>query len=175
VHIARESGYFTYLSDAMRRGVEIKVVLGDGRLRLATSSEHYDLIILDAFGSDSIPLHLVTSEALAIYQSRLTADGVLAFHYSSRYLDLRPILARLATSAQLPLTCLFREDLALSDSEKHDGKAPSKWAVMAEPPQMNRLAMRRNQSWAEFSLPQQAPLWTDSSANLLDALTIFPH
>lgn len=173
VHIARDSGYFTYLSDASRRGVEIQIVLGDGRLQLAASSERYGLIILDAFGSDSIPLHLVTREALAIYRERLTPDGVLGFHYSSRYLDLRPILARLAASVQPPMTCLFREDLALSESEKREGKAPSKWAVMTQHPRTNALAINRHGSWAEVPAPFVAPLWTDSSANLLDALNMF--
>ena len=140
---------------------------------MAASSEQYGLIILDAFGSDSIPLHLVTSEALAIYRKRLTPDGVLAFHYSSRYLDLRPILARLAASTQPPMTCLFREDLVLSESERSEGKAPSKWAVMRQDARSNALTIGRHGSWAGVPVPAEGPLWTDSSANLLDALLMF--
>ncbi len=56
----------------------------------------YDLIVIDAFSSDAIPTHLITREAVAMYESRLKARGVIAFHVSSRFFDLRPVLARIA-------------------------------------------------------------------------------
>jgi hypothetical protein len=173
VQVARDAGYFTYLADAARRGAEITIVVGDGRLKLAAAGEHYGLIIVDAFGSDSIPLHLLTSEALAIYRSRLNADGLLAFHYSSRYLDLRPILGRLARAAQPPMIGLFREDLELSEADKREGKAPSKWALMSNYPGSRAVALKKLGTWVDIPIPFGTQLWTDQSANLLDALTMF--
>jgi spermidine synthase len=71
----------------------VDVVLGDARLSLTQCPDaHYDLIVLDAFNSDSIPIHLLTREALSLYLSKLTADGILAFHISNKYLNLRPVV-----------------------------------------------------------------------------------
>ena len=72
-------------------------MLGDARLSLARAPEHgYGLLILDAFSSDAVPVHLMTSEALGLYLSRLAPGGVLAFHITNRHLTLAPVLARLA-------------------------------------------------------------------------------
>ena len=74
-----------------------RVVLGDARLSLARAPLHgYGLIVLDAFSSDAIPIHLMTNEALGLYLSRLAPGGALAFHISNRHLTLAPVLARLA-------------------------------------------------------------------------------
>ena len=147
VSIARDSGYFSYLSDAIGRGVEIRIVLGDGRIELAASPEHFALIIVDAFSSDTIPLHLATREAFEIYRGHLGPGGILGLHYSSRYLDLRPILARLAASAEPPMIGLFREDLLLSEREKRAGKAASKWAVMTASSDTGTIGGRFADRW----------------------------
>jgi hypothetical protein len=173
VSLARDSGYFTYFADASRRGVDMRIVLGDGRLELAATRDIYALIVIDAFSSDTIPLHLATREALEIYRSHLTPDGVLGFHYSSRYLNLRPLLARLAASAEPPMSAWFRDDLVLSDVEKNAGKAASKWGIMTANSRTPDLVTRGRGTWTHASDPLGAPLWTDSSANLLDALMLF--
>src|SRR5262245_7288839 len=90
VHLARDSGLFTFLKDS--RG-DIDIVVGDGRRTLQQTSEKFGLLILDAFGSDAIPWHLLTPEALQLYRQRLDDDGILAFHISNRYVDLEPVLA----------------------------------------------------------------------------------
>lgn len=95
--IARDPRLFTYLRDA---AAEIRVVIGDGRLSLREETRvdapRYDLIVLDAFTSDAIPVHLLTREALEVYLSRLAPGGRIAFHVSNRYLDLEPVVAALA-------------------------------------------------------------------------------
>lgn len=91
--IARDTSYFSFLSDMP---VEPRIVLGDARLQLARTSRTYDLILLDAFSSDAIPVHLMTLEALDTYLARLAPDGILAFHVSNRHLDLEPVVAALA-------------------------------------------------------------------------------
>lgn len=97
--IARDTAYFTYMADAP---VRPRVVLGDARLQLAAdSAQKYDLILLDAFSSDAIPVHLITREALDTYLSRLAPGGIVAFHVSNRYLDLEPVVAALARDRRL--------------------------------------------------------------------------
>jgi hypothetical protein len=95
--IARDSRYFHFFD---RCGNGARVVLGDARLTLQDVPDHYyDAIIIDAFSSDSIPTHLLTREALALYRHKLALDGVLLFHISNRYLDLAPVVAALAEDA----------------------------------------------------------------------------
>ena len=98
--IARDSRFFTYLRDCPAASAE--VVLGDARLRLGEApARAYRLIILDAFSSDSLPVHLVTREAIRLYRSRLAEGGMLAFNLSNRYLDLDPLMGRQAQDAGL--------------------------------------------------------------------------
>ena len=90
--VARE--YFTYLEKCPP---STKVILGDARLSLATIEDNaYDLLILDAFSSDSVPIHLLTNEAAAAYDRVLKENGLLVIHITNRYIDLRPVLAQLA-------------------------------------------------------------------------------
>lgn len=92
--IARDTAYFTYLADSPAR---TRVVLGDARLSLARDTARtFDLILLDAFSSDAIPVHLMTREALDTYLARLAPRGLVVFHISNRYLDLEPVVAALA-------------------------------------------------------------------------------
>jgi hypothetical protein len=93
VAIAQDTTYFTYLHDAP---APVRIVLGDARLSLARTIREYDLILLDAFSSDAIPVHLLTVEALDTYLARLAPGGLLAFHVSNRHLNLEPLLAALA-------------------------------------------------------------------------------
>lgn len=89
VDIARRS--FTYLADCR---AQVDVVLGDGRLALQNEADmRFDLLVVDAFSGDSIPVHLLTREAMELYFARLARGGILAVHISNRYLDLEPVLA----------------------------------------------------------------------------------
>src|SRR5262249_45082582 len=98
--VARDPRYFTYLSDC--RAGRLDVVLGDARLRLREAPDHeFDLIVLDAFSSDAIPLHLLTREALHLYLDKLADHGLIAVHISNRFLDLAPVLGALARDADL--------------------------------------------------------------------------
>ena len=89
-----ENGYFTYLRDSRAR---IEVVPGDARLSMERelangNPQAFDVLVLDAFAGDAIPVHLLTIEAFAIYLRELNADGVIAIHVTNRYLDLRPVI-----------------------------------------------------------------------------------
>jgi SAM-dependent methyltransferase len=137
--IAFDPAYFTYVQDARDRGVAVEVVLGDARLKLEErarngQAEKFALLIVDAFSSDAIPLHLLTRQALDIYLDNLAPDGLLVFHISNRYLDLEPVLGNLA--AEVGLTGFLE-----SDAESAiPGKASSSWVILArQESTLNRL------------------------------------
>lgn len=124
--IAYNRDWFTYLGDALDRGVNLKVDMGDARLRLGRSQDPpYGLIAVDAFSSDAIPVHLITREALQLYMNKLADDGIVAFHISNRHLNLEPVLVNLAREDGLQV-------LELSD-RKDDllGKSASTWVFLA--------------------------------------------
>jgi hypothetical protein len=161
LRIARDPRYFSFLADS--RG-DVHVLLGDARLTLGEARDRqYGLIVIDAFSSDAIPLHLLTREALSLYLAKLAGDGLLAFHISNRYLDLEPVLARLAGDAGL--RCLTAEDLQLSEEEKKRGKFPSQWLVMArDKAHFGRLAVSGR--WREARLASEIGVWTDDFSNI---------
>jgi hypothetical protein len=95
VRIANE--YFDLIQRARERGADVSVVLGDARLSLEHQSpQQFDVLVVDAFSSDAIPMHLLTHEAMEVYMRHLKPDGVLAVHISNRYLDLLPVCRRAA-------------------------------------------------------------------------------
>jgi hypothetical protein len=129
-NLARDPEYFTFLRDAPGSN---SVVLGDARLRIKDAPNHgYDLLVLDAFSSDAIPVHLLTREALGLYLSKLVENGIILINISNRYLDLRPVVADLATDAGL--VTLSRADLDVSTAEIQQGKSPSMWVALARNP-----------------------------------------
>jgi len=168
--LASNPAYFTYISDAARRpGVKIGFVLGDGRLRMREAADGaYRLIVVDAFSSDAIPVHLVTREAVEVYLSKLKPDGMVAFHISNRYFNLNPVLARLA--GELDLVCFARHDNALLNKEVGEGKAESLWVVLARREEDLGAVGRYGTSWKRLGPYADFPLWTDDHASLMDAL-----
>ena len=101
--------YFWYLRDALKRNVDLGVKLGDGRLRLQEApKDFYQVIVVDAFSSDAIPVHLLTIEAIEMYLSKLRSDGILIFNVTNRYVNLPPVLADAAR--ELDLVCLQQQD-----------------------------------------------------------------
>jgi SAM-dependent methyltransferase len=127
VRISTDPRYFTYFDDAKKRGVNIKLVMGDARLKLAQADENqYDFIAVDAFSSDAIPIHLITREAVEKFITKLKEDGIIAYHISNRYLDLEPVLANIADD--VGLAALLMSDS--EDEEKYPGKTASTWVMM---------------------------------------------
>ena len=160
--IARDPRYFTFLQDCP---AQVKVVLGDARLSLQKIPDSsYDMIILDAFSSDAIPIHLMTREALALYRAKLKKGGILVFHISNRYLDLRRVLGALARD--VGWIGLNQVDNQLSAKEIDEGKAPSSWVVMAR--DMQDLALLDpGARWRSLSRQPGQVLWTDDFSNIL--------
>lgn len=117
--------YFTFLADCPG---DVNVIIGDGRLRLeAASNQHFDLLVLDAFSGDAIPLHLLTKEAFQIYLRHLAPDGILAVHASNRHLNLRPPLRRVAEHFGL-------RSAWLASKFERDGELASDWLLMSRRP-----------------------------------------
>jgi hypothetical protein len=150
VDIARTS--FTFLDDAE---AEVDIVLGDGRLTLEGMQGSYDILVVDAFTSDAIPIHLLTLEALALYLNTTTETGIVAINISNRYLDLLPVLS--ATTAELGAFGRYSEG-----EGGPAGSAPSSWVVVAN--HRSALAELDGRGWEQ--LPDQGVLWTDQGSAL---------
>jgi hypothetical protein len=121
-------------------------------------------MILDAFSSDAIPIHLLTREALTLYLAKLSESGVLVFHISNKYLDLKPVLGNLAN--HLNLVCLAQDDMELSEAEKKAKKAPSTWAVMARQTS-DLIQLTEDHRWKPLSSSPKSRLWTDDFSNIV--------
>ncbi len=162
IYLARDSGMFTYLTKSQGK---IDIVSGDARLTLAKYPDRFGLIVVDAFSSDSIPMHLLTLEALAVYRSKLTDDGILAFHISNRFLNLEPVLANLAGASAPPMMCLSREDIR-SEAEKQQGRWSSHWVVLLS----RESDAARFNAWQRVPPDPKSRVWTEQFTNLLQAL-----
>ena len=169
--IAFDPTYFTYTTDAAARGVIERVELGDARVRLEAIrkdrlGERYDLIVVDAFSSDAIPVHLLTREALSLYLEMLAPGGLLALHISNRYLDLAPVVANLAEDARLGGR-LIGDD----ESEAGGGANRSTWVVLA-PTAFALGGLVDNERWSAEGLDPdpRVGVWTDDFHNLLSVL-----
>ncbi len=164
VEVARNPRLFTYLRDAK---APIEIVLGDARLSLARSTRVFDLIVLDAYSSDSIPIHLMTREALRVYLNRLKPGGIIAFHLSNRHLDLEPVTANLARDAGL--CAIVRWDGDMTDEESRHGKQPSQWALVAR----RRADLNPMVKEAVWTPPATLPglrTWTDDYSSVVGVL-----
>ncbi|HLI77196.1 MAG TPA: fused MFS/spermidine synthase, partial [Acidobacteriaceae bacterium] len=151
---------FTYTRDT---SATVTVVPGDARLSLAAEPpQAFDLLVIDAFSGDSIPTHLLTREALALYRRHLAPGGILAFHISNQYLDLAPVLARLVEDAGLGA----REIDSGPDDAR--GESLASWVLLTDRPAFfaqPALAVARPIN----TLPD-VPLWTDEYSSLLPIL-----
>ncbi len=161
IRIARDPRRFEFLS---RCAPDAPMVAGDARLTLEASHDRYDLIVLDAFSSDSIPVHLLTRDALAGYLSRLSPHGVIIAHISNRYLDLAPVVANVAHSHGL--VAFFREDNSAGDLMV-TLKANARLVVMArEAGDTGSVAA----SWTPLRSDPSSALWTDDYSNILGVM-----
>ncbi len=155
--------YFTFLSHCKARSCDI--VLGDARRKLMLAPDgEFDLIILDAFSSDAIPVHLLTREAIQLYVQKLAPRGVLAMHVSNNHLDLPPLVDALAADHAPPLVSRYGYD-SPTDSEKDDGKMASQWMVLART-DADLGTMARGPTWLPVREASRGPVWRDDFANL---------
>ena len=164
--IAENPEYFSYLNNALG---QVEVKLGDGRLlleeELRAGEPVYDMLVIDAFSSDSIPVHLLTYEAIGLYFDRLASDGVILLHISNRHLDLHPLVFQLGSRHDA--TVLYRGQFA---SEIEEGRGsywfPSTWMVLTKNPQTTQALFE--QGMQKMVNPEiEIRMWTDQYSNIL--------
>ena len=157
--LAANSGYFDILPTY---DPSADIVLGDARLTLERApNESFDLLIIDAFSSDAIPIHLLTREAVALYMRKLDDHGVLLLHTSNRLLDLQPVVAGIVDD--LGHAAMLGK-LEKIDSETDPASAPSQWvAIMRDGAMFERLAL--DETWAPLD-PASRRVWRDDFSNL---------
>jgi spermidine synthase len=163
-NIAANTNYFTFLAECR---APLQIVLGDARLTLSATTAKYDLLVLDAYSSDAVPLHLITREALRVYTDHLTPTGCLAMHISNRYLDLQPVVANLAADAGL--VCFIQSEASIPEADRRKGRQTSTWAILAhEASDLGPLAS--DPRWQPaLPVPEQR-VWTDDYASLFSVL-----
>jgi len=168
--IADDERYFSFMSAARARGAVIDVVLGDARLTLRdVPDESFDVLVLDAFSSDSVPAHLLTREALALYVRSLRRGGLLAMHISNRYLDLEPVIANLVEDAGI--AGVIREDFFSADAPDADaGRLTSTWVVLARRDEDLDALSDRFRNWRALRTSPRVGVWTDDWSDLMRVL-----
>jgi SAM-dependent methyltransferase len=161
VAVAREK--FSYLSDSEAR---VEVVLGDARLNLEREpAQGFDILAVDAFSSDSIPVHLITREALGVFLRHMKPGGVIAFHVSNRFLDLPPVVGRLAKEHGLRAVHVADEG-----AEGDDDHTKTDWVLLARDPAVLDAKPIKD---AEPQAPEERAnwrTWTDDYSNLVQIL-----
>jgi spermidine synthase len=163
VRIARDPRLFNFVSAC---APDLPIVVGDARLTLAASAQRYDLIILDAFSSDVIPVHLLTREALEGYLTRLEEGGVVVMHISNRYMELGSVVAALGAAEGLRV--FIKEDHRPQTSP-FDFKTNARVAVLArQRADLGDLPLRPG--WHEIRPEPGVPTWTDDYSNILGAI-----
>jgi protein-L-isoaspartate O-methyltransferase len=156
--IARTPALFTHLTDC---GAACRVILGDGRVSLREMPDRaFDLILLDAFTSDAIPVHLLTREAVREYMTKLAPAGMLVFHVSNRYLNLVPTVSSAGADAGLAVG--VREHRATA-AQRVEGPLSSRWIAMS--PDAGSLRPLFERGWV--APPEGATAWSDDYSNVL--------
>jgi SAM-dependent methyltransferase len=174
VDIARDPGKFTFLSDCAD---DAPVVVGDARLQIAQQPPaQFDVVVIDAFSSDAIPLHLLTKEAIGIYARALKPDGILLIHISNRFFGLEPVLAEEARARGW--TAAIRLDPGPA-TEGIDDLTASNWvALTATPGRMTQLTgglrprdkADEDDAWVALQSTPGFERWTDDYASTLPVL-----
>jgi hypothetical protein len=166
--IAEDERLFTFIPEARRRGVPVDIVLGDARLTLASDAPpaSIDVLVLDAFSGDAVPVHLLTRQAMDVYTSKMRPGGIIAVQISNRYLDFRPVVYNLARHAGW--AAIAKVDAGpLSEKERAEGKQPSAFVLMArDPADFGGLAAPQG-GWQPLAEYPPKYLWTDDFSNIV--------
>ena len=162
--MARDPNHFSYISEC---NPNVPVVLGDARLTLAEAKDKYDLIVLDAFTSDAIPLHLMTREAMATYVSALAPNGIVLMHVSNRHLELSSVVAGIAQANGLVSR--------VNNRAAHDDEDDSKYiftstVVISARAEGDFGVLLQDEDWQEVDVDPAQRVWTDDYSNVIGAV-----
>jgi hypothetical protein len=162
IDTARDPRYFTFIEKC---APTMRPVLGDARLTFAREPDgQYDLIIVDAYSSDAIPIHLATQEAMAIYRSKLAPQGAVAMHVSNRHLELASVVAGIAKANGLT-SWHFNED-----SGRDDSYVFTTDVVILARADADIGSLASNEKWVKTVPPAGQRVWTDDYSNILGAV-----
>jgi hypothetical protein len=157
---------FTYLRDS---GAQITIADGDARTSLIREAPHqFDVVAVDAFSGDAIPLHLLTTQAIALYKKHLAPNGIIAFHVSNQYLNLAPEIAQLAIAANM------HSRLIESPGDDLMGSYRSTWVLLTNSPDFFNLPQIASLSTETPTTPRLRP-WTDNYSSLLPIVQLTKH
>lgn len=161
IDIAKNPKYFSYLK---RCSINTQIIVGDARLSLANENDQkFDLLIMDAFSSDSVPTHLLTREALELYFAKLKPDGILAFHITNRHLAIKKVISDHAK--QMRLSALIQE---FKPKTEIPLVIATDWVVMAKKPEtLAALRKSRLGHWQKLPLYFDMKPWTDDFTNII--------
>ena len=158
--IAEDDRWFTFLSDCP---ADYEVLIGDARLVMESQQKQdYDLLVIDAFSSDSIPVHLLTVESIEVYLEHLKEDGVLAFHLSNRHLDIPSVVMRLAPE------CGLTAKRVHDDGDDDIATFAATWVLLCRNEQL--LDTKMVDAKLDSSPSRDVSLWTDDFVNLFEIL-----
>jgi protein-L-isoaspartate O-methyltransferase len=156
---------FTYLKDSKAK---TELVMGDARLSMEREAgQQYDVIVLDAFSSDAIPVHLLTLEAFDHYKRHLKPDGAIVVHVSNRYLDLHPVVYRIADKIGFPAITIDDNDTAYEEA----GFYGSDWIIMTRNQVLLQQPLIRDVTAEAVEFPARIMYWTDERSDLLSILS----
>jgi hypothetical protein len=159
--IAFNPKYFSYLRDCPPAK---RIILGDARLSMVQAPDSsYDYIVLDAFSSDAIPVHLMTREALQLYLRKLAPGGSIAFHISNRYLNLEPVVVELARDARI--AGIVGADTAITPTQTMSFKMNSKWIVLSRKAS-DHAHLALQPGWRVLEPKADVGVWTDDFSNV---------
>ena len=163
-----EQKQFTYCLNAKARGAKVEIVGGDARLAMErelymSKNRQFDVLVLDAFSSDSIPVHLLTLEAMKIYGKHLKRDGVLAVHISNRYLNLAPIVQRLAKELSYKMILVDSPD---GKEVGQDWVYAATWILLSRNQEFIDKVEANGEGQTDLRGRQDLPLWTDDYASV---------
>lgn len=154
---------FTFLHDCPGKA---NVQLGDARLTLeGQPSQEFDVLAVDAFSGDAIPIHLITREAFIEYFRHLKRDGILAIHVSNKYLDLVPVVARIADD-------LHKTAIAVYDTGDGSYPSDSDWVLVATKPEIFDAAIFQADTVEGIDVNPRIALWTDDFSNVLQIMNL---
>jgi hypothetical protein len=162
--MARDPNHFSYIAKCKP---DVPIVLGDARLTLAETQDKYDLIVLDAFTSDAIPIHLMTREAMAIYLNALAPHGIVLLHISNRHMELSSVVAGIAHANGLVSL--------VNNRGSRDGEDDAKYiftstVVISAREKSDFGVLLQDNDWTEIVPPAGQRIWTDDYSNVIGAV-----
>ena len=173
-YVARE--HFVYLSQS-EAADQIEVIIGDARIQMEShyakhGSEEFDLLVVDAFSSDAIPMHLLTRECFKLYCNSISEHGILAVHVSNRYLNLDTIVYNLAKENEHSAFFIATDKDSLDEDMIEDfenGADESSWVLVVKDPVLTQMIEDRAK-WSSWESPMPTTVWTDDFGSLTDVL-----